>query len=67
MRKNDQTRCEVCLGIGTYPIINRLGEDLYSIPCPECHRQDLARLAMTDWARDRAAENIAAKERKTPH
>ena len=40
--------CDVCLGTGTYPIINRHGQDLYAIPCPECHRRDLALLASTD-------------------
>jgi len=40
--------CDVCLGMGTYPIINRHGQDLYAIPCPECHRPALVRLATTD-------------------
>lgn len=42
--------CDVCLGMGTYPIINRHGQDLYAIPCPECHRPALARLALADDA-----------------
>lgn len=28
--------CDVCEGMGVYPIINRKGSELYSIQCPEC-------------------------------
>lgn len=30
------SECEVCCGSGRYPVITRSGEELYSIPCPEC-------------------------------
>jgi DnaJ-class molecular chaperone len=28
--------CDVCCGSGVYPIINRYGQQLYEIECPEC-------------------------------
>jgi DnaJ-class molecular chaperone len=28
--------CEVCEGDGRYPVINRHGQELYTILCPEC-------------------------------
>lgn len=28
--------CDVCCGLGTYPIIDRHGTTLYEIECPEC-------------------------------
>lgn len=28
--------CDVCCGMGRYPIINRMGQQLYEIRCPEC-------------------------------
>jgi hypothetical protein len=28
--------CDVCAGMGQYPIINSKGRELYSITCPEC-------------------------------
>ena len=48
MRRENKNSCDVCFGLGTYPVINRLGEDLYSIPCPECRTEDLALLAVTN-------------------
>jgi len=48
MRRDDEEPCEVCFGLGTYPVINRWGEELYSIPCPECRATDLARLAIAN-------------------
>jgi hypothetical protein len=29
--------CEVCNGLGDYPIITITGRTLYYIRCPECH------------------------------
>jgi hypothetical protein len=28
--------CNVCCGLGRYPIIDRYGSERYSITCPEC-------------------------------
>lgn len=53
MIKDSKYDCDVCLGMGTYPIINRHGQDLYSIPCPECHRPALAQLASADDSESR--------------
>ena len=50
MIEDSKYNCDVCLGMGTYPIINRHGQDLYAIPCPECHRPALARLALEEDA-----------------
>lgn len=46
MRSDQKQFCDVCLGVGTYPVINRHGEDLYVIPCPECSPHDLARMVI---------------------
>lgn len=29
--------CDVCRGLGTYPVIDWMGSHRYDIPCPECH------------------------------
>lgn len=29
--------CDVCRGLGTYPVIDQHGSHRYDIPCPECH------------------------------
>lgn len=28
--------CDVCAGLGDYPIINSKGREIYAIQCPEC-------------------------------
>lgn len=37
MTQEKAIKCEVCDGLGLYPIMNRHGRELYSIRCPECH------------------------------
>jgi hypothetical protein len=34
--------CEVCCGLGRYPVITRTGRELYTIPCPECFGSGLS-------------------------
>lgn len=50
--------CDVCIGMGRYPIINRYGRELYTIACPECGGS-----GMTEQEADDARQAIDDRQR----
>ena len=63
--------CEVCCGIGTYPVINKHGSTLYEMSCPQCFgsgecppaappRSTAARIKSMDEMREHIAKHWRA-------
>lgn len=57
--------CDVCCGMGDYPIIDRRGSTLYCIRCPECYGSGQAEPedpGPTDASRESTAARIKTME-----
>jgi len=52
--------CEVCCGMGRYPIIDSSGRERYTITCPEC---DGLGFEETDTERSDRVWNLSQKDK----
>lgn len=55
-----QVECDVCEGLGKYPIHNRCGRELYDIRCPECSGSGL--VDGPELSRDANGRTIATSD-----